>query len=176
MGERQFLVGLGSNLGNRADFIAQAIQKVSEVPGVQIIAISPAFDSDPVGYTEQPNFLNLCIAIIYKENPEFLLRETAKIESLLGRQRTIKDGPRTLDIDLLFCEHEVFESASLTLPHPRWAERSFVVFPLRQILQSPALANETRWNWLREEVAQINIGSEGLRIWNGPTPWISTTN
>ncbi len=175
MGDRQFLLGLGSNIGNRADFINQAIQKIGQIPGVQLLAISQAFDSDPVGYTDQPNFLNLCIAITYIENPEFLLRETAKIEAELGRQRTIKDGPRTIDIDLLFYEQEVFVSNSLTIPHPRWRERSFVIYPLRQMLQSPALAKETRWNWLRAEVAQININSEGLRIWNGPTPWNSTT-
>lgn len=175
MGERQFLLGLGSNIGNRADFIGQAIQKIGQISGVQLLAISQAYDSDPVGYTKQPKFLNLCIAIVYKENAESLLRETAKIESELGRERTLKDGPRTIDIDLLFCEREVLKSTSLTLPHPRWSERSFVVYPLRQILQSPALAKEARWNWLREEVAQINIGSEGLRIWNGPTPWNSTT-
>lgn len=176
MNERQFLLGLGSNLGNRADFISQAITQISQIPGVKLLAISQAYDSDPVGYTEQPNFLNLCIAITYKENPAFLLQRTAQIETEMGRKRSIKDGPRTLDIDLLFCDREVYATSNLTLPHPRWRERSFVIFPLRQILQSPALAKETRWNWLREEVAQINIGSEGLRIWNGPTPWNSTTN
>jgi 2-amino-4-hydroxy-6-hydroxymethyldihydropteridine diphosphokinase len=175
MGERQFLIGLGSNIGNRADFISQAIKKIGQIPGVELLAISQAYDSDPVGYADQPNFLNLCIALVYKENAEALLRETAGIESALGRERTLKDGPRTIDIDLLFCEQEVFKSSSLTLPHPRWRERSFVVYPLRQILQSPALAKEARWNWLKEEVAQINISSEGLRIWNGPTPWNSTT-
>jgi 2-amino-4-hydroxy-6-hydroxymethyldihydropteridine diphosphokinase len=175
MGERQFLLGLGSNIGNRADFIGQAIQKIGQIPGVQLLAISKAYDSDPVGYTNQPIFLNLCIAIVYKENAESLLRETAKIESELGRERTLKDGPRTIDIDLLFCEQEVFKSSSLTLPHPRWSERSFVVFPLRQMLQSPVLAKESRWDWLRAEVARITLGCEGLRIWNGPTPWNSTT-
>lgn len=175
MGERQFLLGLGSNIGDRAEFIGQAIQKIGQIPDVRLLAISQAFDSDPVGYANQPNFLNICIAITYKENAESLLRATAKIESELGRERTIKDGPRTIDIDLLFCEQEVFKSSSLTLPHPRWSERSFVVFPLRQILQSPVLAKESRWDWLRAEVARITLGSEGLRIWNGPTPWNSTT-
>ena len=175
MADRQFLLGLGSNIGNRADFIDRAIRKIGQIPGVELLAISQAFDSDPVGYVDQPNFLNLCIAIIYKDNAEVLLRETAKIESGLGRERTLKDGPRTIDIDLLFCDQEVFKSSSLTLPHPRWSERSFVVFPLRQMLQSPALAKESRWDWLRAEVARITLGSEGLRIWNGPTPWNSTT-
>jgi len=175
MGERQFLLGLGSNIGNRADFISQAIHKISQIPGVRLLTISQAFDSDPVGYTNQKNFLNLCIAIIYKENAESLLSATAKIESELGRVRTIKDGPRTIDIDLLFCEQEVVKSMNLTLPHPRWSERSFVVYPLRQILQSPGLAKATCWDWLRAEVARITLGSEGLRIWNGPTPWNTKT-
>jgi 2-amino-4-hydroxy-6-hydroxymethyldihydropteridine diphosphokinase len=68
MGERQFLLGLGSNIGNRADFIGQAIRKIGQIPGLELLAISQAFDSDPVGYTDQGNFLNICIAITYKEN------------------------------------------------------------------------------------------------------------
>ena len=175
MGDRQFLLGLGSNIGDRADFIGQAIQKIVQIPGIRLVAISQAFDSDPVGYTDQPKFLNLCLAITYKENAESLLRETAKIEASLGRERTLKDGPRTIDIDLLFCEQEVVKSMNLTLPHPRWSERSFVVYPLRQILQSPGLAKATCWDWLRAEVARITLGSEDLRIWNGPTPWNTKT-
>ena len=175
MDDRQFLLGLGSNIGNRADFITQAIQKIGNLPGVRLLAISPAFDSDPIGYLEQPSFLNICISIIYKGKPESLLIETAKIESELGRERTIKNGPRTIDIDLLFCGQEIIRSDNLVLPHPRWRERGFVIYPLRQILQSPALVNDTSWDWLRREVAQIKIGNEGLRIWNGPTPWNSIT-
>lgn len=173
MTSRQFLLGLGSNIGNRSDFITQAIQKISQIPGVRLLAISDAYDSDPVGYLNQNNFLNLCLAIVYDKNPESLLTETAKIEAELGRIRTIKDGPRTIDIDLLFNEREVVQSNSLTLPHPRWRERGFVIYPLRQLLQSRALANEICWDWLRGEVAQIKISDEGLRIWNGPTPWNS---
>ena len=174
MGNRQFLLGLGSNIGNRTEFITHAIDKISHIPGLRLLAISDAFDSDPVGYLNQPNFINLCIAIIYNDKPESLLRETAKVESELGRTRTVKNGPRTVDIDLLFCEQEIIRTDKLTLPHPRWRERGFVIYPLRQILQSPALVNETSWDWLRQEVAQINISNEGLRLWNGPTPWNST--
>lgn len=176
MRARQFLIGLGSNLGNRSELISAAIDKLGAIKGVRLLAISEAVDSDPVGYTAQPNFLNLCTAIVYNGSSADLLQETQNIESQLGRIRTIKDGPRTIDIDLLFCEDEKVESANLVLPHPRWQQRGFIIFPLRQILQSPALAKEKCWDWLRSEVAQSTIGNDGLRIWQGPTPWNKTTS
>jgi 2-amino-4-hydroxy-6-hydroxymethyldihydropteridine diphosphokinase len=175
MGERQFLLGLGSNIGNRAEFIGRAISRINSIPGAKIFAISESYDSDPVGYLDQENFLNICLAITYKKSAEDLLEETAKIESELGRVRTLINGPRTIDIDLLHSDEEKINSPSLVIPHPRWKERSFVVYPLRHLLHSPALAKETRWDWLRAEVAEIKIGNEGLRLWNGPTPWIQTT-
>jgi 2-amino-4-hydroxy-6-hydroxymethyldihydropteridine diphosphokinase len=100
-----YILGLGSNLGERADLLAQAISRLGALPGVQILAISEAVDSDPVGYADQPNFLNLCLAVVCDKNPDELLAETLEIERQLGRERTAnRNGPRTLDIDLLFYE------------------------------------------------------------------------
>ena len=100
-----YILGLCSNLGERADLLAEAVSRLGELPSVRILAISEAVDSDPVGYADQPNFLNLCLAIVCDKNPDELQAATLEIERQLGRERTAnRNGPRTLDIDLLFYE------------------------------------------------------------------------
>ena len=170
-----YILGLGSNLGERADLLAQAIRSIGMLPGVQVLAVSQAVDSDPVGYKDQPNFLNLCLAIVCNINPDELLVETLEIERKLGRERTAqRNGPRTLDIDLLFYEGGSWESPTVTLPHPRWSSRGFVILPLRNLLQDPALAKLPAWGSLAAEVRALPVGDHGLRPWQGPTPWSKT--
>ena len=107
MSGRQYLLGLGGNLGDRAQFIAEAIEAISRLPGTQVLAISQAVDSDPVGFTDQGNFLNICIAITYNGKAHEFLANSLQIEQKLRRVHTIKDGPRTIDIDTLFIEDEL---------------------------------------------------------------------
>lgn len=167
----QFLLGLGGNLGNRVEHINQAILEIKKIPGLTLLEISDAVDSDPVGYKNQENFLNICLAVVYEKNGLSLLSEIQTIEQKGGRVRTIKDGPRTIDIDILFSERGPEQSEQLTLPHPRWHERGFVIIPLRQLLHSPIIAKEKAWDWLRNEVDRLNTSDAGLRLWQGPTPW-----
>ncbi|MFZ9978484.1 MAG: 2-amino-4-hydroxy-6-hydroxymethyldihydropteridine diphosphokinase [Opitutales bacterium] len=172
---RHYILGLGSNLGERADLLAQAITRIGKLPGAQVLAVSEAVDSDPVGYADQPNFLNLCLSLVCDKNPDELLVETLEIERELGRERTDqRNGPRTLDIDLLFYEGGSWESPTVTLPHPRWSSRGFVIFPLRNLLQDPALAKHPAWGSLAAEVRALSLGDHGLRPWQGPTPWSKT--
>ncbi len=174
-GTLQYILGLGSNLGERADLIAQAISRLNDLPGVSVLAVSGAVDSDPVGYADQPNFLNLCLALSCEFNPDELLARTAEIEHRLGRERTAnRNGPRTLDIDLLFYEGGAWDSPTVTLPHPRWSSRGFVILPLRNLLQDPALAKHPAWRSLAAEVRSLPGGDHGLRPWQGPTPWSKT--
>ena len=169
------ILGLGSNLGDRADIIAQAIELLGKLPETRILAISDAVDSDPVGYADQPNFLNLCLAITCRFNPDELLVKTLEIERELGRERTAhRNGPRTLDIDLLFYEGGAWDSPTVTLPHPRWSSRGFVVIPLSNLLQDPVLAKHPAWTSLAAEVRSLSLGGQGLRAWQGPTPWSKT--
>jgi 2-amino-4-hydroxy-6-hydroxymethyldihydropteridine diphosphokinase len=140
-----------------------------------VLAISEAVDSDPVGYADQPNFLNLCLAITCDLNPDELLAKTLDIERQLGRERTAnRNGPRTIDIDLLFYEGGAWDSPTVTLPHPRWSSRSFVVIPLSNLLQDPALAKHPAWASLAAEVRSLSVGGQSLRAWQGPTPWSKT--
>jgi len=105
-GTRQrYLLGLGSNLGDRVGHLNEAIRLLGQLPRAEVTAISPAFDSDPVGFTDQPSFLNLCLEIVCELKPAELLQQTLAIEATLRRLRTSnRNGPRTLDIDLLFWE------------------------------------------------------------------------
>lgn len=172
---RQYLLGLGSNLGDRAEHLARAVRALDATAECRVLAISPAVDSDPVGLVEQPCFLNLCVAIASPLDPDALLRRTLAIERRLGRVRTAeRNGPRTLDIDLLFHEGGAWSSPTVTLPHPRWSSRSFVVIPLGNLLQDPALAKHPGWASLAAEIRALPISGDGLRAWQGPTPWSAT--
>jgi 2-amino-4-hydroxy-6-hydroxymethyldihydropteridine diphosphokinase len=169
---QQYILGLGSNLGIREDNLAKALKDIGLIRNTHVLAVSPAVDSDPVGYADQPNFLNLCCLISSELNGIELIQQTLAIEARLGRVRTgEKNGPRCIDIDLLFQSEGSIDSPTLTLPHPRWSSRNFVIIPLRQLLQTPLLASAPQWDWLRAEVAALPQSSDGLRAWNGPTPW-----
>ena len=167
----QALVALGGNLGDRAATLGLALRALDELPSTRILAVSPAYDTDPVGRTDQPAFLNLCAALETALGPRALLERCLAIETALGRVRTVRDGPRTCDLDLLFHGSRSMDEPGLILPHPRWSGRSFVVFPLRDLLQMAPLASERSWDWLRAEAARAEVTRDGLRPWTGPIPW-----
>lgn len=169
---RQYILGLGSNLGDRATLLAQAIDQIKHLPGTRLEAISQAVDSDPVGITEQPEFLNICILVVTELNPDELLAATMLIEQSLGRVRPgLANGPRSMDIDLLLYEGGTWVSPAVTLPHPRWSTRGFVVIPLSNLLQGPALAKSPWGVSLQAEVSPLAVSGAGVRAWQGPTPW-----
>jgi len=171
---RQYILALGSNLGDRSHHLAEGIRKLGQSEGCRVTAISNAYDTDPVGFKEQGNFLNICLSLVSELEPLALLSLALTIEASQGRVRGIQDGPRTLDIDLLFYEGGEVHRPELTLPHPRWSSRGFVIFPLSNLLQSPALAKVPQWASLATEVRSLSVGGQGLRAWQGPTPWNKT--
>jgi 2-amino-4-hydroxy-6-hydroxymethyldihydropteridine diphosphokinase len=139
MSENTSLVylGLGSNLGDRAANLLRAIGALASAR-LQVCGISSIYETDPVGYLEQPKFLNMVVAIQSAgKDPFALLDLCQRIESRLGRTREIPGGPRTIDIDLLLCNgliiDEVRGGISLTLPHLRMHERAFVLAPLAEL-------------------------------------------
>jgi 2-amino-4-hydroxy-6-hydroxymethyldihydropteridine diphosphokinase len=122
----------GSNLGDRQANIQKALSALREsgfVPRKQ----SDYFETEPVGYSDQPWFLNLAAEIETHLTPHQLLRGCQKIEESLGRLRTFHNAPRTLDLDILLFESIVLDEPCLIIPHPRMAERRFVLTPLAQI-------------------------------------------
>jgi 2-amino-4-hydroxy-6-hydroxymethyldihydropteridine diphosphokinase len=128
-------IALGSNLGNRERYIHTAIQRIRAEPSVQLVAVSPIYETAPVDCPpESAPFLNAVVLVETELNPEELFARLVTIERHLGRCRGVKNSPRTIDLDLLFYGQQVLQTAELLLPHPRLAERAFVLRPLADIL------------------------------------------
>lgn len=137
-------LGLGSNLGDREGNIAAAVARLAGWPGVTVERVSSIYETAPVGYTDQPDFLNAVIAVRTTLTPHELLAACLAVERELGRERKVRWGPRTVDIDVLFYEDVVLDADGLTLPHPRFHERCFVLVPLAEIAgDSPVYAGRT---------------------------------
>lgn len=126
-------LGLGSNIGDRAHQLQQAIRIIDQYQYIDVTSISPIYETEPVGYTDQPQFLNLCIEIETTLNPQELLKRCLETEEALHRVRKIRWGPRTLDVDVLLYGNEIIEEDNLIIPHPRMTERAFVLIPLNDI-------------------------------------------
>ena len=153
--ERHVILGLGSNLGDRAAMLADARTALAALKGTRLEAVSPLYETDPVGLRKQPRFLNQVAVVATVLTPEALLDACLAIELAQGRARAIPNGPRTLDIDLLFYEGVEQATPGLTLPHPRWSERAFVVAPLADVLELEPLAGSVRWDALRHAVGEL---------------------
>ena len=125
------VLGLGSNLGDRLEHLRVGFRGLTEQVGVE--AVSDVVESEPVGYLDQPDFLNVIVLGRTSLDPETLLRHLLLVEARSGRRRTVAEGPRTLDMDLIFYGDRVIDTAFLSVPHPRWMERAFVCVPLLQV-------------------------------------------
>lgn len=124
-------IALGSNLGDRAAHLREAVQRLAQAGTVE--AVSSFLDTTPVGYTDQPRFLNAAARLRTDLHPLELMQRLLAIEAGLGRERTIRWGPRTIDLDLLLYDDVTRDEPELTLPHPRLHERRFVLEPLAAI-------------------------------------------
>ncbi len=125
-------LGLGSNVGNREQHLATALAKLA-APDLRVRRVSSIYETEPVGFAAQRWFLNQVAEIETELFPMQLLARIGKIEQALGRVRTIANGPRTLDLDILFYGNAVVRTAKLEIPHPRIAERRFVLAPLAEL-------------------------------------------
>lgn len=126
-------LSLGSNIEDRIGYLAFAISQLRQIPGFKVKAVSPVYQTDPVGGPDQDPFLNAVVKIECGVTAEKVLEHCARIEKLANRTREVRWGPRTLDIDLIMVGNQVLESEKLTIPHPRAHERAFVLIPLRDI-------------------------------------------
>lgn len=134
-------LGLGSNLGNRAENILNALNCLCANYPITILQVSSLYETAPVGFLNQPSFLNAVVEIQTLLDPPSLLEACLQTEKLLGRIRDIKWGPRSIDIDLLLYHAIRLESEALTLPHPFLHERRFVLEPLLEIAQDAMLVD-----------------------------------
>ena len=129
----QAYLGLGSNIGDRKQQLLKAIDLIGNIKGIKVTKQSSIYETAPIGYTDQPNFLNLCLEIETELSPQQLLKHCLDIEQQLHRVREIRWGPRTLDIDILLYSDNIIETDNLSVPHPRMQERAFVLIPLNDI-------------------------------------------
>ncbi|WP_178020485.1 2-amino-4-hydroxy-6-hydroxymethyldihydropteridine diphosphokinase [uncultured Paenibacillus sp.] len=164
-------IALGANLGDREATLMQAITALQEHPAIEVLRCSGLYETDPVGYLDQPCFVNMALALRTSLDPEALLAVMLDIELRLGRERTIRFGPRTVDLDLLWADGKVMNTPLLTLPHPRMMERAFVLVPLSDIVPE----GEPFGLYERIHSALDTLdGKEGVRFWKTCT-WHSAS-
>jgi len=128
-------VGLGSNLGEREATLWKALEGLGATEGIEVVAVSSFRETDPVGVVDQPRFVNAAAALETSLLPRELLERLLDVERSLGRDRAVEErwGPRTVDLDLLLYGGESIDEPGLEVPHPRLAERAFVLEPLLEL-------------------------------------------
>ncbi|MGB8001503.1 MAG: 2-amino-4-hydroxy-6-hydroxymethyldihydropteridine diphosphokinase [Anaerobacillus sp.] len=155
-------VGIGSNIGDRESYIKTSLLRIQEYPGVQIADASSIYETAPVGVTEQAPFLNM-VALLETEMNAFQILEILQgIEQSLGRERDIRWGPRTIDLDILLYNHENIVAEGLVIPHPRLLQRGFVIIPLHEL--SSDITIPTTNKKIDSYYDHIE-NKEGVRLW-----------
>ena len=149
-------IGLGANLGDRQSNLAQALQHIRARAAIE--KVSACYETKPVGYLEQPDFINIACLITTELPPHELLRFLKQIEKRMGREPSFRDAPRPIDIDILLYDNLVLESPELTIPHPRLSKRAFVLVPLAEIAAD--LAHPTLHLSMNELLQQV--GHDGV--------------
>jgi len=140
-------LGLGSNIGDRKQFLHRALQLLVKESNIWITKVSSLYETEPWGYKEQELFMNLVVEIETQLTAIELLQVCQKIEQSLERVREIKWGPRTMDVDILLYGDETIASPQLKIPHPYLIERDFVVIPLAEIAPQLIINSKTMAQW-----------------------------
>lgn len=153
-------ISLGSNIGNRLEFLQEAVGLLKETKQIDVLKVSSVYETAPVGYVDQAAFLNIVVELKTLYTPHELLSKCNEIEDLLGRKRVVRWGPRTVDLDILLYNEENMKTEDLIIPHPRMAERGFVLVPLMEL--NPNLIDP------RTKQAFSNLvydQKEGVHLW-----------
>jgi 2-amino-4-hydroxy-6-hydroxymethyldihydropteridine diphosphokinase len=126
-------IALGSNIDNPEAQVRRAFEEIAELPGTKLIARSRLHRTKPVGFADQPDFVNAMVLVDTSLEPRALLDALLQIEKMHGRVRTIPNGPRSLDLDIILYGDRLIDEPGLTVPHPRAKDREFVMVPLREV-------------------------------------------
>ncbi|MGL5348406.1 MAG: 2-amino-4-hydroxy-6-hydroxymethyldihydropteridine diphosphokinase [Peptostreptococcaceae bacterium] len=159
-------LGLGTNMGDRFEYLSTACQLIDENENIRITKKSKLYETKAWGYTDQADFLNMCIEIETSLDEYRLLDVCEQVEQMLNRERIIRWGPRTIDVDILFYNDIILDDEKLSIPHPRISERAFVLIPLMDLNTKLVIKNETIDVYLnslsRDERGQVKeyIGDE----------------
>ena len=152
-------LGLGSNLGDREQNLTEAVELLAR--RVRVEQVSSVYETAPVGYKDQPWFLNAVCRVSASLSPEQVLALAREIEAALGRVRSFPNAPRTIDVDVLFYGNEVVNTPQLTVPHPRLAERAFVLVPLAEL--APELVHPLSGKTVMEMMEGVDMA--GIHKW-----------
>lgn len=169
-------VGLGSNIGDKAGNLRAALKRLAGAGGseVSLLTVSSLYRTEPVGYLDQDWFLNAAALVETELSPHELLHRMIAIERELGRVRTVSNGPRTIDLDILLWEDRIVNEDDLVIPHPRLQDRLFVLEPLSEI--APGLRHPVLGLTILECRAKLAAQTQGetgvLRI-EAPT-WVGS--
>ena len=131
--ERFAFLGLGSNIEDRLDHLQAGVDGLDADPRIRVDAVSSVYETEPVGGPQQGPFLNLAVRVATRHAPRQLLRACQAVEAKLGRVRTVRWGPRTIDVDILLYDDRTVRRRRLQIPHPRLTERAFALIPLIEV-------------------------------------------
>ncbi len=157
---KKAFISIGSNIGDRLDHLKQATRALHLHQRISVLSVSSIYETAPVGYTDQADFLNLTTGIETDLSAHELLAVCQEIEQELGRVRDIRWGPRTVDLDILLYNNESIETEDLVVPHPRMHLRAFVLIPLLEI--APSIAHPVTSKMYSEEDA---VRDGGVEVW-----------
>ena len=157
---RKVFISIGSNIGDRLDHLQGAIRALHLHDEISVLSVSSIYETAPVGYTDQADFLNLATGIETELSAHELLAVCQEIEQELGRVRDVRWGPRTVDLDILLYNNESIETEDLVIPHPRMHERAFVLIPLLEV--TPVIGHPATGKLFSEEVA---VHDDGVVLW-----------
>lgn len=132
----KYIISVGTNIGDRRQNILNAIDALNNIPYTDVVRASSIYETEPVGYARQDNFYNINLVVKSQYEPHEMLGICLGIESAMGRIRTIRFGPRILDMDIIFAENEEINTKNLIVPHERYHERRFVLEPLLELYPS----------------------------------------
>ncbi|HVY07045.1 MAG TPA: 2-amino-4-hydroxy-6-hydroxymethyldihydropteridine diphosphokinase [Burkholderiales bacterium] len=156
-GMAQAFVAIGANLEDPERQVVRAIRELAEIDRTRVVAASSLYRTAPVGYADQPDFINAVAKLETALAPEALMDELHAIENRHGRRRSVRNAPRTLDLDLLTYDDLVLDGENLTLPHPRLHERAFVLVPLAEIAPDAQVPGRERASQLLARVDRSGV-------------------
>lgn len=139
------VVGLGSNLGDRVSYLERAAQAVHADPRFDVVAASKTYETPPMGPQDQGDYLNAAVLVRCAVHPRDLMEKLLSIESELGRERRIRWGPRTIDLDILWWSAGSIDEPRLTVPHPGLLERAFALYPAVDALEAGDMQVPVTW-------------------------------
>ncbi len=150
-------LGLGSNVGDRLETLTSAVFALDDSDGIEVTEVSGVYETAPWGGVEQAPFLNMVVAVRTTRSPQALLEELQATEAAYGRDRAREErwGPRTLDIDILLYDDVAVDEEGLTIPHPRLAERAFVLVPLLDVFPGGSLPDGRRLSRLLAALSPV---------------------